>query len=176
MRLDLSLLGSIHTLACLAALALGASNLLRRKGTPSHRRVGHWYLWSILLVSVSALGIYRVGRFFFPHWFAIATIVFAALAYTFDRFKRPRTLWLRLHIISSVLTYSLLIAGDVNEAFLRIDVLRRLSGGFPSPVIGMTHNILIGLTAIVLIWFMVKFRGRRATNQESHVDMLNTAH
>jgi uncharacterized membrane protein len=175
MRLDLSLLGWIHTLACLAALALGALNLLRRKGTPSHRRIGHWYLWSILAVSISALGIYRFGRFFFPHWFAVATIIFAALAYTFARFKRPRTLWLRLHIFSSVLTYYLLVAGGVNEAFLRIDVLRRLSGGFPSPVIGMTHNILIGLTAIVLIWFMVKFRGRRVATQESRVDLLKTA-
>jgi uncharacterized membrane protein len=158
MRLDLSLLGWLHTLACLVALVLGGMNLVRRKGTPSHRRIGQWYLGSILVVSVTALGIYRLGRFFFPHWLAIATIIFAILAYSFARFKWPRVLWLRFHIMSTVLTYYLLIGGGVNEAYIRIDVLRRLSGGFPSPMVSMTHYALIGLTLILLFWFMAKSR------------------
>jgi hypothetical protein len=42
-------------------------------------------------------------------------------------------------ISSIVLTYYLLIGGGVNEVFLRVDVLRRLSGGFPSSLITITR-------------------------------------
>jgi uncharacterized membrane protein len=167
MRLDLSLLGYLHTLACVAALALGATNLLRLKGTSRHRRIGHWYLLSILIVCVSSLGIYRLNRFFFPHWLAIATMVFAALAYGFAHFQRPRRFWLQGHIISTVMTYYLLIGGGVNEVFLRIDVVRRLSGGIGSPMNRLTHDVLMALTLTVLIWYIVKFRARRASDRRS---------
>jgi hypothetical protein len=60
-----------------------------------------------------------------------------------------------------VLTYYMLIGGGVNEVFLRIDILRRLSGGFPSPLIGMTHLVLIALTAVALIWFNINSTTRR---------------
>jgi uncharacterized membrane protein len=158
MRLDLSLLGWVHTLACLPALVLGAMNLVMRKGTAVHRRIGQWYLVTILLVSVTSLGIYRLNRFFFPHWLAIATIVFAVMAYAFAHFRRPRALWLRFHIVSTVLTYYLLIGGGVNEVFIRVDVVRRLSGGFGSPANLMTHRVVLGLTVIALIWFNIRRR------------------
>jgi uncharacterized membrane protein len=44
MRLDLSFLGWIHSLCCIAALALGGINLARPKGTEVHRRIGQAYL------------------------------------------------------------------------------------------------------------------------------------
>jgi uncharacterized membrane protein len=158
MRLDLSLPGWVHTLACLLALVLGAMNLMRRKGTGTHRRIGQWYLLTILLVCVTSLGIYRLNRFFFPHWLAIVTMVFAVLAYAFAHFQWPRTIWLRGHIVSTVLTYYLLIGGGVNEVFLRVDVVRRLTGGFGSPANALTHQVLMGLTLILLIWFNVRRR------------------
>jgi pimeloyl-ACP methyl ester carboxylesterase len=48
-------------------------------------------------------------------------------------------------ISSIVLTYYLLIGGGVNEVFLGVDVLRRLSGGFPSPLITITQSALLAL-------------------------------
>ncbi|MGA3399330.1 MAG: hypothetical protein ABSC95_08920 [Acetobacteraceae bacterium] len=168
MNLNLSLLGWVHTLACLVALALGTTNLVQRKGTRLHRRIGHWYLATILLVCVTSLGIYRLHRFFFPHWLAIATIVLVALAYGFAHFQRPRRFWLRGHIISIVLSVYMLIGGGVNEVFLRVDVLRRLAGGFPSPVIGGTHYVVTALTLLVLIWFNVKYSGNRRRRVAAH--------
>jgi uncharacterized membrane protein len=169
MRLDPSFLGWVHTLACLVALVLGAMNLVRRKGDGSHRRVGHWYLLSIVLVCVTSLGIYRLHRFFFPHWLAIVTIALAAVAYGFAHFRKPRPIWLRCHIISVVLTYYLLIAGGVNEVFLRVDVVRRLTGGFGSQANGMAHNILVGLTLILLVWFSVRYRSRQTARPSGPV-------
>jgi uncharacterized membrane protein len=174
MRLDLSLLGWIHTSACLAALALGAINLVARKGTSLHRRIGQCYLLAILLVGVTSLGIYRQHRFFFPHWLAIATIVLAALAYAFARFRRPRPLWLHGHITSTVLTYYLLLGGGVNEVFLRVDLLRPLARGFPSPAIGLTQVVLMMLTLIMLIRFNARFSGKRAPAVPPSEDRSNT--
>jgi hypothetical protein len=110
-----------------------------------------------LLVCATSLGIYHQHRFFFPHWLAVATIILAGLAYVFAHFQRPRRIWLRGHIVCIVLTYYLLIGGGVNEVFLRVDAL----GGFRSRSIGMTHIVLIVLTLIVLVWYLVKFRGQR---------------
>jgi uncharacterized membrane protein len=161
MRLDLSLLGWLHTVACLVALVLGAVNLAQPKGTKLHRRIGQSYLCVIVFASVTSLGIYRQNRFFFPHRLAIATICLAGFAYAFAHFRWPPKLWLRGHISSIVLTYYMLIGGGVNEVFLRIDILRRLSGGFPSPLILMTHLGLIALTALALIWFNMNSSSQR---------------
>jgi len=105
---------------------------------------------------------------FLPHWLAIATIILAALAYGFAHFRKPRRFWLRGHIISTVLTYYMLIAGGVNEVFLRVTVLRRLSGGFPSPANGMTHFALIGLTLVVPVWFNIKYSGNPGRRVAGH--------
>lgn len=168
MNLNLSLLGWVHTLACLVALALGTANLVQRKGTRLHRRIGHWFLSTTLLVCATSLGIYRQHRFFFPHWLAIATIVLVALAYGFAHFHRPRRIWLRGHITSTVLSFYMLIGGGVNEVFLRVNTLRRLAGGFPSPVIGRTHVMVMALTLILLIWFNVKYSGNRGRRAAVH--------
>jgi uncharacterized membrane protein len=161
MRLDLSVLGWLHTVACFVALTLGATNILQRKGTLLHRRVGRWYVWALVFLSISSLGIYRSHRFFFPHYLAIATIILATCAYAFAHYRRPKRFWLKGHIISTVLTYYLLIGGGVNEVYLRVNLLRRMSGGFPSRMIGVTHFAVMVLTALVLLWFLIRYRGRR---------------
>jgi uncharacterized membrane protein len=49
--------------------------LLRPKGTPVHKRRGRVYALALLVTSGAALGIYRRGIFFFPHWLAIAALI-----------------------------------------------------------------------------------------------------
>jgi len=159
MGLELSFLGRVHSLCCIAALVLGGINLARPKGTEVHRRVGQAYLLAILAVGITGLGIYSQNRFFFPHWLAVITMVLAALAYLFAHFGWPAQVWLRGHFTCTVLTYYLLVGGGVNEAFLRINALRQLSGAFPSPLIGMTHLLLLTLTALALAWLNISATG-----------------
>jgi uncharacterized membrane protein len=161
MRLDLSFLGWIHSVCCIAALALGGINLARPKGTQVHRKVGQAYLLTIAAVSITSLGIYSQNRFFFPHWLAVITIVLALFAYLFSHFGWPAKLWLRGHLTCTVLTYYLLVGGGVNEAFLRINVLRQLSGGFPSPLISMTQTLVLTLTALALACLNISHSQRR---------------
>jgi len=57
MNLDLVPLGWVHLVASLAALAVGTLVLLRRKGTPVHKRRGRIYALALLVTNVTALGI-----------------------------------------------------------------------------------------------------------------------
>jgi uncharacterized membrane protein len=75
MNLDLFPLGLVHLVASLTALAVGMLVLLRPKGTPVHRRRGRVYALALLVTSGTAVGIYRRGIFFFPHWLAIAALI-----------------------------------------------------------------------------------------------------
>src|ERR1700719_2632296 len=74
MNLDLFPLGWVHLVASLAALVAAPVILMCAKGTPIHKRRGRIYVVVILVTSTTALGIYRLGVFFFPHWFAIASL------------------------------------------------------------------------------------------------------
>ena len=54
------------------------------------------YLAVLLVTSTTALGIYRLGIFFFPHWFAVASLIAIAVGFAAGHFKRPRAGWLQL--------------------------------------------------------------------------------
>jgi hypothetical protein len=71
--------------------------LVRAKGTPAHKRRGRIYMVLILATSGTALGIYRLGVFFFPHWFAIASLLTTTLGFAAAHWKIPRIGWVHLH-------------------------------------------------------------------------------
>jgi uncharacterized membrane protein len=138
MNLDLFPLGGVHLAASLAAVAGGILVLLRPKGTPVHKRRGRVYALTLLVASVTVLGIYRRGVFFFPHWLAIAALIVTTAGILAAYFKIPQKAWLHLHLTC------LLTSGGVN------DVLRRLAPSLNSPVVGLTHlGIIIVFSALV---------------------------
>jgi dienelactone hydrolase/uncharacterized membrane protein len=162
-NLDLSLLGWTHMFACLCALAAGAVVLGGPKGTSQHRFVGRIYLISMLATNLTALGIYRRGVFYFPHWFAVAALAAIAIGFICVRFRRPRAYWLNAHLTCMVASYYMLIGGSVNEIFLRIGVLRAIAPDvLNSPLVGMTHLAAIAAFAILLGYFNVRYRRSRA--------------
>jgi uncharacterized membrane protein len=139
MNLNLLPLGWVHLVAALAALAAGTLVLLRPKGTPVHKRRGRIYALSLLVTNVTALGIYRRGIFFFPHWLAIAALILMTAGVLAARFKRPRSAWLHVHLTCLLASLYILVGGGVNEIFLRVDALHRLAPTLNSPAVGLTH-------------------------------------
>ena len=139
MNLDLFPLGWVHFAASLAALAVGVLVLLAPKGTPVHKRRGWVYALTILVTSLTALGIYRRGIFFFPHWLAIAALIVTTAGVLAAHFKMPQKAWLHLHLTCLLTSLYILVGGGVNEMFLRLYVLRRLAPTLNSPVVGLTH-------------------------------------
>ena len=162
MNLDLFPLGWAHLVASLAALAVGILVLLRPKGTPVHRRRGRVYALALLVTNVKALGIYRRGLFFFPHWLAIAALVVTTVGVLAAHFKVPRRAWLHVHLTCLLTSLYLLVGGGVNEAFLRVDALHRLAPTLNSQAVGLTHLTLqiLFLTLIVYLNAVVLRRSR----------------
>jgi uncharacterized membrane protein len=119
-NLNLLPLGWAHFIASLAALAVGVLVLLRTKGTSVHRQNGRIYALAVLVISFTALGIYRLGSFFFAHWFGVAAVVATLVAVAAAHFRIPRIPrvgWMNLHLTCMLVSFYILIGRAVNEVF-----------------------------------------------------------
>ena len=152
MNLDLLPLGWVHLAASLAALAFGILVLLRPKGTRAHKRRGRVYALTLLATNITALGIYRRGVFFFPHWLAIAVLIVMTVGVLAAHFKIPPKAWLHLHLTCLLTSLCILVGGGVNEMFLRVGVLRRLAPTLNSPAVGLTH-LAVDVCFLMLIGY-----------------------
>jgi uncharacterized membrane protein len=158
MNLDLSWLGWVHAIASIGALATGAWMLLQPKGTSQHRSVGRLYLMAMLVTNLTALGIYRSGIFFFPHWFALAALTTIAIGFLSARLRWLKTHWRNAHLTCMVASYYMLVGGGVNEMFLRIHVLHAMAPDvLNSPLIGMVHFANMTIFAILIAYFNVRY-------------------
>lgn len=145
MNLDLYPIGWAHSVVSLIALAAGAMVLMRPKGTPAHKLRGRIYVLAMIATCLTSFAIYRLNKFWFPHWFAVASLVVATTGFTFAHFRRPR-MWMHLHLTCMIASYYMLIGGGVNEVFLRVHALRRL-------VPDVTNSSLVGLTQLLFMAF-----------------------
>jgi uncharacterized membrane protein len=76
-------LGWFHLATALLAMIAGAFVLAANKGTVQHKRVGYVYVFAMVLVCGSALGIYNLtGRFGVFHLMAIVSSLTLALGMT----------------------------------------------------------------------------------------------
>jgi len=157
----------VHLVASLAALAVGILVLLRPKGTPAHKRRGRAYALALLVTSVTALGIYRRGIFFFPHWLAIAALIVVTVGILAAHFKMPGRAWLHVHLTCLLVSLYILVGGGVNEVFLRVDVLRRLAPTLNSPVVGLTHLAVQILFLTLIVYFNAMVLRRSRTKQRA---------
>ena len=163
MRLmDISILGWIHTIACIVALPGGLAVLALRKGTPRHRRWGKAYVVAMVIGSVTSLGLYApiagiepgFNRF---HWLALATLAALAVAYVGAR-RQHKALWAYLHPAGMVISYYMLIGALINEALARADLLQVYAG---TRVAGLTQAANMMLFLGVLGYFAVRVAVRR---------------
>lgn len=158
MNLDLSLLGWVHTVGSLCALATGAIVLVGLKGTSRHRSLGRLYLISILATSFTAFCIYRRGVFYFPHWFGVAALAAIAIGLVCVRLRRPKAFWMNGHLTCMVASYYMLIGGGVNEVFLRVNILRAMAPNvLNSSLVGMTHIAVMAAFVILIAYFNVHY-------------------
>ena len=69
-------IGLIHTIVASLAVITGTIVLLNKKGTTFHKRVGYVYAVSMLLMNITAFGIYRLfGGFGVFHVLALVSLV-----------------------------------------------------------------------------------------------------
>ena len=150
LELDLSVVGWIHTIACVVAMLAFAPVMLVRKGGRRHRAWGRAYSIAYVALCITSLGIYSQQRFWFPHWLAVGGLAVLSVGYLAARLK-PRG-WRYFHLSAMLLSAYNLFGGAVNEAYLRIRPLRELAGDniLASPLVGMTHGLVM-LVFVLLI-------------------------
>ena len=144
--------GWLHTFACVLALYLGAVLLLSVQGTPRHRRLGRYYFVSMLVVNLSALLIYRMNVFFFPHWLAIITLLVLAVGY-WVIIQKPFKRWLGIHIFCVITSYYMLIGGAINEAFLRLDYVIAIAERTDGLAYNTAHTIGMCVYGLMLVYY-----------------------
>jgi len=108
----------------------------------------------MIINNITALFIYNAGGFFFPHWLAIAILIIIIPGFLIAKYKNIKY-WLQIHIIFLVISYYLLIGGAINEAFLRIEILKPLMTG-RSFVFGVTHVVAQIIFTGLLIYFLIR--------------------
>lgn len=160
--------GVAHSLASAFAMILGGVVVLGAKGTARHRQLGQIYVIAMLFLSVTSLGVYRLDRFWFPHWFALATMAVVSLAWCTARYRWPtRSSWLYVHLTTMLLSYYFLWGGAVNEAFLHIAALHDLAPRAKGIAIASSHSIVATVFAIWILWTNAFHAGRRAAEAVS---------
>src|SRR5262245_34605146 len=171
--LNLSFLGWPHTAACIVAMVTFFPVMFTRKGGLTHRSWGRAYAIAYALACGTSLGIYRLNKFFFPHWLAIGGLVVLAAGYLAVRFK-PRG-WKYIHLTSMLLSASNLFGGAINEVFLRIRPLRAMAGDniLASPIVGIAQSIVGQIFLILIVVYIAVTaarsprRARRPATEES---------
>jgi uncharacterized membrane protein len=139
MRLnDISLIGWLHSMVYMLAVIVGAMQLVSRKGTRSHALRGNIYFLAMVVANVTALVIFhgedvlfRRGRppvvgqgFGFFHWLAVFTLVLVVLG-RLAASRQRHAFFAYAHPVCMILSYWVLVGGAINEAFDRVDWVRR---------------------------------------------------
>jgi uncharacterized membrane protein len=181
----ISIVGGIHTIGCMAALGFGAVNLLAAKGTPRHARRGTGYVVSMVVAMGLSLFIHRFdiplargtqpgpSVFGLFHWFTVFALLFTLLGY-YAASHQSRAFGAYTHPVAMTLSYYLLLAGLINELFVRVNILRpyafdMINGKpvFPSHTVRMTHISSDFAFVIILILFCIKVWRYRKVGQKS---------
>jgi len=181
---NVSLIGWLHTFASLLALGMGAFVLVRKKGTHLHKLIGRIYAGALLVAGFSAFAIYRFDIQFVPfkagpnvfglfHYETVFLLAFLFLA-LFTARRQRHAFSAYAHPFSMLVVYYMVVAGFINELFVRVAPLRRIA---EAQLEGRAANVAQAPLArafqygaritflLLIVWFMVavaRSRRRRA--------------
>ena len=175
-----SVVGWLHTLACVAALLIGGLVLLRTKGTPQHRLLGRVYVGAAIVANLSTFAVYHFDVQFYPpragpgifglfHYEAAVTLALL-LAGWFSATRQRFAFFAYAHPVLMVLTYYSFVAGLVSELFVRIAPLHQFAMSTAhSPVFNVTmtpaarttQRVVMAAFALVMLWHLIRVALRR---------------
>ena len=177
----ISLLGWLHSLACMIAIVAGTHVLWAPKGTPSHRKWGWWYAAAMIVQSLLVMGLYNFdfipGQrakpgphvFGFFHVGALIAMAAIALALFGARRQHKSLLWALVHAQAMLFSYYLLISALINELFARIVPLRHYALALSPHAATIINTGLVRYAqlawmvvwALAAIWVAQKIASRR---------------
>lgn len=136
----------------MASLFLGAMMLRMPKGTELHRVLGILYVFSMIVLNVTALTIYNLfGRFGVFHVLALINLAALLMGFGAVFLKRPRGAWLAYHYYFMGWSYVGLCAAAGSEIGVRI------------PGVPLLLGTLVPTSIVVLVGGAWVERSRRST-------------
>ncbi|HRA37144.1 MAG TPA: DUF2306 domain-containing protein [Pseudomonadota bacterium] len=152
------LFATVHVGACAAALMLGAAVAAAPKGTAWHRRAGRAFMASMLVLNLSALGLYRLnGTFNGFHVLALISLAGLVAGWWCGRGARRSPLRRELHGRFMLWSYVGLLAAAASELVVRLPFLPRGSTAFVLAVAGASF-----LVAAIAVYPIERAMRRRA--------------
>ncbi|WP_224999273.1 DUF2306 domain-containing protein [Cesiribacter sp. SM1] len=137
-------IGIVHTFFALLAMLSGGWVLLQSKGGKRHRQIGYVYVGAMLLMLLTAFGIYRLyGGFGIFHFFAVISFLTLAGG-MYPALKRPHN-WLGLHY--RLMSWS--VAG-LYAAFVAEVATRLLPQQYFGLVVGIGSALVLGISAYLI--------------------------
>ena len=144
-----SAIAQAHIIAAVAALLLGLGVFLLRKGTRLHVQIGIGYVISMVIMNVTALGIYRLTGNLNPfHVGALFSLATLLAGWVPAIRRKPRDHWLQRHFEFMSWSYVGLVAAAVAEAGTRVP---------NAPFVGV---VVAGSAAVFLIGGILIARAR----------------
>lgn len=136
-------LGLVHVLAAGTALGAGTAVAIARKGTVWHRRNGQVFALAMLVLNLSALGLYDLtGRVNLFHFFALASLFTVGMGVRAARLRFPD--WRRSHAYWMLWAYVGLLAATTSEVLTRLPIARSSWTAF-----GITVGLASALTCLI---------------------------
>jgi uncharacterized membrane protein len=181
---NISPIGWLHSIACIVALAAGAAQLLRPKGTPSHVSWGRIYVLSMIVANGTALLIFRgdlvfrpgIGPYIGPvfgvfHWLAVITLVLLLLGWFAARHQR-HAVFAYLHPICMIITYWFMLGATINQAFERVPWFQQMALAVTPGARGLMEYRLLayfqfGLDVIILAMLIAAVIGVRRFRRQA---------
>jgi uncharacterized membrane protein len=149
--MTLSALGAAHFASACAALLFGSIVLLEHKGTSSHRALGGAYVAAMILLNLTALGVYRLTGQFGP-FHALALVSLAVVIRGIAAAIRRRPGWLVKHYYFIAWSYIGLLAAACTEVMARTPLFRGVVGGGQRVVLfGLSIAVLFTIVGMILL-------------------------
>ena len=150
----MSIIGVAHIVFGLLALSAGGAVLFRRKGTPSHRRLGWVYVLSMVGLLSSSFLIYRLfGRFGPFHILSVIAFISLAAGLLPAWTRRPQRTWVQRHYRSMSYSYAGLVAATAAEVAVRLPGARFALSTF-----------LASVVVIIIATVIIQVRQQRTTS------------
>jgi hypothetical protein len=154
----LTLLGTIHTLISLVALAAGFACLARDGRIEAGKGLARVYIWATVATCVTGFGIFQHGGFGPPHALGVITLLVLAFAAWPGGARVLGARWRYLVTVTYSFTLFLHMIPGVTETFTRLPAGRPLFTGPEDPALQPVAGVLFFVFLAGAVWQVVQMR------------------
>ncbi len=160
-------LGLIHLIFSIVSLATGTLVLGLSKGSKTHKKLGYLYSGSMLIVLITAFGMYNLfGAWGIFHWSAVISTLTLALGLIPILRKRPRKNYISLHFSFMYWSVIGLYGAFMAETFVRLPKIV-IESGVPNEMFYNMTGIAVALTMGLGVYFFIQYKTKWDQSFES---------